>query len=293
MPIRINLLAEYREAEEARRRDPVKRALYIGGSLVGMLLVFSASLQVRLISLRGTLTSSETRLAAIEADSSAVQSDWQTIGEMQERQELLFRYATNRLLGATMLDTLQRSIVDGVRVVSLTTAHNFATNAETKFKTNVSFTLPTKSKWRFWSTPPKADFTLALNEQLAKFTNRAEILTSKHPFATKITWKTNTIAGRVTAEVELKRPVTANETVSLTISARDYGKVPGQKVDVFSRAITNETYFANLLAKGGEAIRVKDLGIRPDYEATDWEKTKPFVPFTLVCRYDDRIRANE
>ncbi len=34
MPIRLNLLAEAQAAEEMRRRDPVKRALWLAGLII-------------------------------------------------------------------------------------------------------------------------------------------------------------------------------------------------------------------------------------------------------------------
>ena len=62
MPIRINLLAEQLEAEEARRRDPIKRALWMGGSFFVTLVLFSASLQYRLSSARNELATVQAKL---------------------------------------------------------------------------------------------------------------------------------------------------------------------------------------------------------------------------------------
>ena len=50
MPLRINLLAEAQAAEELRRRNPVKRALWIGGFIVALILLWSSTLQVQLMS---------------------------------------------------------------------------------------------------------------------------------------------------------------------------------------------------------------------------------------------------
>ena len=44
MPIRINLLAESLAEEDSRRRDPVKRAIYIGALLVVLSLVWYSSI---------------------------------------------------------------------------------------------------------------------------------------------------------------------------------------------------------------------------------------------------------
>jgi hypothetical protein len=46
MPIRINLLAEAKAAEELRRHDPVKRVIFVGALAVALTLVWSSSLQL-------------------------------------------------------------------------------------------------------------------------------------------------------------------------------------------------------------------------------------------------------
>ena len=43
MPIRINLLSEALAEEDLRRRDPVKRAIFIGVFLVALSLVWFSS----------------------------------------------------------------------------------------------------------------------------------------------------------------------------------------------------------------------------------------------------------
>ncbi|MGC3957234.1 MAG: hypothetical protein QM813_04480 [Verrucomicrobiota bacterium] len=49
MPIRLNLLAEAQAAEELRRNDPVKRALWVSVLLIALVLVWASSLQLKLI----------------------------------------------------------------------------------------------------------------------------------------------------------------------------------------------------------------------------------------------------
>ncbi len=46
MPIKINLLAEAQHAEDLRRRDPVKRGIWISGFLVFLVLLYIAKLQL-------------------------------------------------------------------------------------------------------------------------------------------------------------------------------------------------------------------------------------------------------
>ena len=46
MPIRINLLAEAQAAEEMRRKDPVKRGIWIGSFCVAVVLLWILELQL-------------------------------------------------------------------------------------------------------------------------------------------------------------------------------------------------------------------------------------------------------
>ncbi len=56
MAIRINLLAEAQEAEELRRRDPVKRALWGAGFLVFLVWLWTGSLMLngKIVDAEGT-----------------------------------------------------------------------------------------------------------------------------------------------------------------------------------------------------------------------------------------------
>ena len=49
MPIRLNLLAEAQAAEESRRRDPVKRGVWIGILIVVVMLAWGGSLQFQVV----------------------------------------------------------------------------------------------------------------------------------------------------------------------------------------------------------------------------------------------------
>src|SRR5438552_16458737 len=49
MPIRINLLAEAQALEELRRRDPVKRAIWIAAAIGGIVLGWSGYLQAKAV----------------------------------------------------------------------------------------------------------------------------------------------------------------------------------------------------------------------------------------------------
>lgn len=292
MLIRINLLAEQIEADEARRRDPIKRAIFIGSSVVITLLLFSASLQYRLTQLRRELAAVQAEVLDIEPQAKGVRTDLQRIGEVEGRQKSLRRYSANRFFWATALDALQRTTVDGVRVISLASSQHYSTNAESRFRTNFIYAKPVQSKWRFWSKPPVVNFHGALSNQLGMITSRPEYMTNRIPAKTQVVWTSNPL--REVAAVDIVRPVAAAEKVQLTIDARDYSEIPGQRVDEFLRLVAASPYFKDRLQKGeGRGLRLKSRGIRPEVDPQDGENSKPFIPFTIECNYEESIRAHE
>ena len=60
MPIRINLLAEQQAAEDARRRDPVKRTLVIGVTLVVATLMWTLMTHMQVKARRAELANLDT-----------------------------------------------------------------------------------------------------------------------------------------------------------------------------------------------------------------------------------------
>jgi hypothetical protein len=63
MPLRLNLLAETQALEDMRRRDPVKRAIWVGVFLGVAILLWSSSLQLKAMIVKGELNGFESKLA--------------------------------------------------------------------------------------------------------------------------------------------------------------------------------------------------------------------------------------
>jgi hypothetical protein len=294
MPIRINLLAEQLAADEARRRDPVKRALWAGGALVALMMVWALSLQLQLVSAKAERNRYESKLASVEENSKETRLDRAAWSELEHRLVNLRRYSTNRFFCGTVLDALQQVAVSDVRVVQLQTAHLYSTNGQVTWKTNLVFPLPERKGWRFWrSSEPQANILTLLSNQLAVITNNVESLKTSVPLVTKIALSTN--RQQVTAEIQITKPLTAVEQVVLTIKARDYGTPLGKRVDEFCKAIAAQPYFAQRLLPGeGQGIRLRERAIQPELDPADPLKpSKPFIPFVIECRYRDTVRANE
>lgn len=116
MPIRINLLAEQQAEEEMRRRDPVKRAIFIAVLLVALLglwagwLVFNGSLAAQ------DLADTEAAIKRQEKDSKAALDDQKRIVEMKDRLGALDKLAASRVLWAPALDALQQALVDNIQL---------------------------------------------------------------------------------------------------------------------------------------------------------------------------------
>lgn len=119
MPIRINLLAEAQAAEDLRRRDPVKRGIWIGGFLVCLALLWCGKLQMD-IWREGI---SRTRL---EKDWGVKEPKYKVLVQVQEKADRLNRfldnldrYSTNRFLWANALNAVQHSMVDDIQVTHI------------------------------------------------------------------------------------------------------------------------------------------------------------------------------
>ena len=294
MPIRINLLAEQQAAEEARRRDPVKRAIWASAALSVLMVFWAVVLGLKLVSAKAELSRYESKLQAVEENSKEARLRWASTSQIESRIANLHRYSTNRFFSAVVLDALQQVMVDDVRVVQLQTAHSYATNAEANFKTNFVFTTESSKSWQFWkSRPPAINILTLLSNQLALITNKVESLKTPAALLTKVELTTN--GHQVTANIEITKPLTTVEQVTLTIKARDYGTPPGKRVDEFSKAIANHPYFAQNLRPGeGEGIRLRERAIQVEVDTTDSvNPSKPFIPFVIECRYRGITRANE
>jgi hypothetical protein len=294
MPIRLNLLAEQQAAEEARRRDPVKRAAFAGGALVVFMILWAVLLQIRLASAKAELSHYEAKLLSLEENSKEARLRFAANGQIEARLNNLQRYNTNRFFCANLLDALQQLKVDDIRVIELQSAHSYSTNTDATFKTNLVFPIESPKSWQFWKSKAAQPNVLTLvSNQIALITNKVEALKTPVDLLTKIEVSTN--ANQASANIEITKPTTTVELITLTIRARDYSNPPGRHVDEFSKAIAHDPYFSRVLNPGeGEGIRLRERAIQPEVDTLDpINPNKPFIPFVIECRYRPVTRANE
>jgi hypothetical protein len=138
MPIHINLLAEAQALEEMRRRDPVKRAIWVGGILGALMLTWSGCLQTKAIVASREVSRLEGRGRAHENEYKQIREQEKKLEEANMKLRSLQQLATNRFLQGSVLDALQHTTVDDVQLVHLKTVNEYETIAEIKAKTNTS-----------------------------------------------------------------------------------------------------------------------------------------------------------
>jgi hypothetical protein len=136
MPIRLNLLAEAQVAEEMRRRDPVKRALWLAALIIALVLVWSSVLQ-----LRSTLANSD--VTRVEAQMGARTNEFRQILENQKksveidgRVRVLRQLAGDRFLQGNLLNALQQTTVEDVQLIRLRVEQGYTLFEGTKSRTN-------------------------------------------------------------------------------------------------------------------------------------------------------------
>src|SRR5262245_11682864 len=119
MPIRINLLAEAQNAEEMRRRDPVKRGLWIAGIIVSLALFWSLMQQSKILIASARLSSVNNKWASLEKKYVQVMDNRSKVKLTEQKLSALVQLSTNRFLWASFLNVLQQCAQDDVQVLRL------------------------------------------------------------------------------------------------------------------------------------------------------------------------------
>jgi len=223
MPIRINLLAEAQALEELRRKDPVKRAIWVGVGLVIVVLAWSSSLLLKAMLAKGELNRVTAQLATRTNEYQQILVNQGRLVQVNRKLTALQELATNRLLHGSLLNALQQTTLDDVQLVRLRTDESYIYNEEIKPKTNS-------------------------NDHL--------------------------IPGK---------PASVTEKVLVTLDARDSSVNPGDQVSKFKDKVRQSPYFQAQLGKTNE-VRLTNLSPPQSFEG------KPFVLFTVECRYAEKTR---
>lgn len=296
MPIRINLLAEQQAAEEARRKDPVKRALIIGAALILLTLVWTLMTHMQVKARRAELANSETAFKQLDERAKGVRGIQAEVGDLERRIVSLDRYSSNRVLWANMLDSLQHATMDQIHLKSISANQRYITNPPTVFfTTNLIVSYATKPPvWKFWASGAAATPVMdAAAKMFKSFTNAAPFSTNKLPYTVKTSYVSTNLA---TSELQIKCDFTLApvdiEDVELLLSGGDYGNPPGANIDTFAQRVINLPYFQAWLIKGDDRLRFSDRPPNPEPDPS-LPNNPLFKRFTMRLKYAERVLTNE
>lgn len=188
MPIHINLLAEAQAAEELRRRDPIKRAIFAGLLAVALVLAWWSWLQLRVMVAHANLSQVE---AQIETRTNAFESVLEAqrkVAETKDSLAALQKLTSDRFLQGNLLNALQEATVPGVQLTRLRVAQTYVANKPTSDARGVSKKPGTVTE-KIVVTLDARDYSSNPGEQVNKFKEAI----SKQPYFKAMLDKTNAI----------------------------------------------------------------------------------------------------
>jgi Tfp pilus assembly PilM family ATPase len=117
--IRINLLVDEIEAEELRRRDPVRWTIRAGAAAALLLIFWAGGLCLQMALASAQLHRVQAEWKSLEKSHHEALAVFKKLGEMERTMFPLQHHATNRFLWTLPLDALQLAMVDDIQVVGL------------------------------------------------------------------------------------------------------------------------------------------------------------------------------
>ena len=134
MPISINLLAEANVAEEQRRKDPVKRGIFIAGFIVFLVVLWSSTLQFKIIAAKSELSRLDARWKEIEKNYQHAIDTRKRAGDTETKLTALQNLTTNRFLWGTAFNAVQLSLngIEDVQVTRIKSDQNYHQTDEVK-----------------------------------------------------------------------------------------------------------------------------------------------------------------
>jgi len=219
MPIRLNLLAEAQAAEDLRRRDPVKRGIWLAALLVVVMLVFSSFLQ-----LRATLANSELSRVEIQINSHTntyqhVLDNQKRIAEVNQKLGRLRQLAGDRLLNGTLLNSFQQTMVEDVQLLRFRTELTYLADAGTKSHTNDDGLM---IRGRPPSTTEDIRLTVEGNDSSSNpgdALNKYKQALATHPYFKQMLAKTNGISLKSLSSLQVS-PTTGKPCVVFVLECR-------------------------------------------------------------------------
>jgi len=219
MPIRLNLLAETQAAEEARRRDPVKRAMWVAALVIVAILVWSSSLQLKAMLIRSDVTRLQAQIGSHADQYRVIRESQSKAQEINQKIKALQQLAEVRLLNGTLLNALQQTTVNDVQLLRLRLEQAYTAFEGTKPRTNSAKIVipgkPATATEKILLTLEGADCSPNAGDGL----NRYKDALAANAYFEKALVKTNGISLKSLAPPHLS-PITGKRSVIFTLECR-------------------------------------------------------------------------
>src|ERR1017187_6516538 len=219
MPIRLNLLAEAHAAEEERRRDPVKRAIWLAALVIALILAWSSYLQLRTALASSDVSRMEAQLGARTNEFQQVLDHQKKTAEMNEKLRVLRLLTANRFLNGTLLNALQQTTAQDVQLVRLKVDQLYTRVEATKAHTNednvVTKARPASATERIAVNFDGIDSSASPGDQVSRF----KIVLATNAYFKEMLTQTNSINLKSLSPVQVA-PVTGKPCVMFSLECR-------------------------------------------------------------------------
>jgi len=125
-----------------RRRDPVKRALWLAALLIALMLGWASSLQLKAMVSNKDLGSVVAQMNLCTNEYKTVIDMQKKVADMSQKLAALHQLSTNRFLNGSLLNALQQTTVEDVQLVHLRLDQTYLFTEGSKAKTNGSKVIP-------------------------------------------------------------------------------------------------------------------------------------------------------
>jgi len=172
MPIHINLLAEAQIAEDMRRRDPVKRAIFFGTLLVVLALVWWSSLLLESMIAKNDLSQVQQEIDARNSQWQDVLASQKKIFDARGKLASLQQLSNARFLQGNFLNALQQLNLDGVRLERIRVYQSYVNAPAVASKVSNNHTIlghPATSTEKIVVSLDVRDISASPGDQIPKF----------------------------------------------------------------------------------------------------------------------------
>lgn len=125
MPIQINLLTDALAEQELRKRDPAKRAVYVGVLAVVMMLVWYSSILLEHMVAKSNLDRVQSQIQARTNEYNLALASLRTLHTGQNRLKSLDDLSSARFLQGNLMNALQQLYVSNVNLMRIEISQHY------------------------------------------------------------------------------------------------------------------------------------------------------------------------